>query len=808
MSDHTHFVCVHGHFYQPPRESPWLESIELQDSAYPYHDWNERIAVECYDPNAVARILDSEGRIVHITNNYERISFNFGPTLFAWMEEKDPETYAAVLEADRRSLKRFGGHGSALAQPYNHMIMPLANERDRRTQVAWGLADFRQRFGRDPEGMWLPETAVDLATLSLLVDNDIRFTILAPHQAARFRRLGDKDWTDVNGARIDPRRPYVQRLPDGRQITLFFYDGPVSRAVAFEGLLRDGGRFAKRLTDASGGDGGLVHIATDGETYGHHHRYGDMALAFALDAIDRGDAAELTNYGQYLEEHPPEYEVEIHENTSWSCAHGIERWRSDCGCSAGRGVGWNQKWRAPLREALDWLRDELAPLYERRASGLMKDPWAARDAYIGVVLNRSGENVQRFLDEHAPGTDVANVTDVLKLLELQRHAMLMYTSCGWFFDEISGIETVQVLQYAGRVIQLADELFDADLEAEFLERLARAPSNLPQYGNGRRVYEALVWPAMVDLRKVGAHHAISLLFPDEDDGGEHEDGEVYAFEVEDVVRQTSEAGRSRLAVGRLRISSRVTLETSDLVYAVLHMGDHTVSAGVQPFAGDQALERLRQNLNEPFGRADFPEVLRALDRAFPDGTYSLSSLFRDQQRLVLDRILESTLHDAESVYRQVYERHAPLMRYLADLNMPLPNALELAAEYVLNTSLIRAVSDDDLEPQRVLTLLKDAQARDVKLDQEGLGYALEGTLEHLADRMLKEPGSADRVAALEGAIRLAGAVPFRVNTWSIQNAFWELKETTHPEFAGRTDEEARIWLNHYRALGKLLRVAV
>jgi alpha-amylase/alpha-mannosidase (GH57 family) len=807
LSDNTHFVCIHGHFYQPPRESPWLESIELQDSAYPYHDWNERIAVECYDPNAVARILDADGRIVYITNNYERISFNFGPTLFAWMEEKDPETYAAVLEADRRSIERFGGHGSAMAQPYNHMIMPLANERDRRTQVVWGLADFRQRFGREPEGMWLPETAVDLATLSVLVDHGIRFTILAPHQAARFRRLGDKDWTDVNGARIDPRRPYVQKLPDGREITLFFYDGPVARAVAFEGLLRDGGRFAKRLTDASGGDGGLVHIATDGETYGHHHRYGDMALAFALDAIEKGDAARLINYGQYLDEYPPEYEVEIHENTSWSCAHGIERWRSDCGCSAGRGIGWTQKWRAPLRQALDWLRDELAPLYEQRAGELLRDPWAARDAYIGVVLNRSGENVQRFLDEHA--VEASNVTDVLKLLELQRHAMLMYTSCGWFFDEISGIETVQVLQYAARTIQLADELFDAGLEDEFLERLAGAPSNLPEYGNGRRVYEALAWPAMVDLRKVGAHHAISLLFQDEDaDDEEGEDGQVYAFEVEDVLRQTSEAGRARLAVGQLRISSRVTLETTDLVYAVLHLGDHTVSAGVQPFVGDHALEELRQDLNEPFDRADFPGVLRALDRAFPDSTYSLSSLFRDQQRLVLDHILESTLHDAESVYLQLYERHAPLMRYLADLNIPLPNALELAAEYVLNTSLIRAVSDEDLEPQRVLTLLKDAQARDVTLDQEGLGYALEGTLEHLADRMLEEPKNVDRVSALEGAVRLATAVPFRVNTWAIQNAFWELKQSTHPEYAGRTDEEARAWLSHYRALGKLLRVAV
>ncbi|MCL6482072.1 MAG: DUF3536 domain-containing protein, partial [Firmicutes bacterium] len=372
------YICIHGHFYQPPRENPWLEAIEQQDSAYPYHDWNERITAECYAPNAASRILDSEGRIVRIVNNYARISFNFGPTLLAWMEQHAQETYRAVLEADRESRERFGGHGSALAQAYNHLIMPLANSRDKRTQIRWGIHDFVHRFGRRPEGMWLPETAVDLETLELMAEQGIRFTILEPGQARRVRPIGGRTWRDVAGGRIDPTTAYRLRLKSGHSICLFFYDGPIARAVAFEGLLARGENFANRLVSAfndSRSWAQLVHIATDGETYGHHHLYGDMALAYALQYLEEHRLARLTNYGQYLELHPPTQEVEIFENTSWSCAHGVERWRSDCGCNTGGHPGWNQAWRAPLREALDWLRDTLAPRYEKHAGALLRDPW-------------------------------------------------------------------------------------------------------------------------------------------------------------------------------------------------------------------------------------------------------------------------------------------------------------------------------------------------------------------------------------------------------------------------------------------------
>src|SRR3954454_12935467 len=457
------YLCIHSHFYQPPRENAWLEQIELQDSAYPYHDWNERVEAECYAPNLAARILDGSQDIVRIINNYSKISFNFGPTLLSWAAEHAKDTYRGILDADRASQKLFSGHGSAMAQAYNHMIMPLANARDKRTQVLWGVADFISRFGRAPEGMWLPETAVDSESLDLIAEAGMKFVILAPHQAKAVRKLDEETWSDVSGARIDPTRAYLFTAPSGRTLSLFFYDGPISQAVAFEKLLDNGEKFAARLMGAYS-DGRtwpqLAHIATDGETYDHHHRHGEMALAYALHYIESQKLARITNYGEFLEKHPPTHEAKIHEDTAWSCMHGVERWRSNCGCNSGR-AGWNQEWRRPLRNALDWLRDHVESRFERFGATLLREPWEARNAYIHVLLNRTPEVRQRFGSQHfLRKLDGSEEVTVWKLMELQRNAMLMYTSCGWFFDDLSGIETVQVIQYAGRVLQLAEQLFN------------------------------------------------------------------------------------------------------------------------------------------------------------------------------------------------------------------------------------------------------------------------------------------------------------------------------------------------------------
>ncbi|MFN3822037.1 MAG: DUF3536 domain-containing protein, partial [bacterium] len=438
------FVTIHGHFYQPPRENPWLEYVEVQDSAAPYHDWNQRITQECYLPNANARILDQEGFISEMINNYARISFNFGPTLLSWLQENAPQVYHSILEADGESQKRFGGHGSAIAQAYNHIIMPLADDRDKLTQVRWGIKDFVHRFNRFPEGMWLPETAVDLATLEALAQEGIAFTVLAPHQAKAVRLIGTKEWRLVDQSSLDIHLPYRINLPSGKSLTIFFYHQGIARGVAFENLLRDGATFARTLVEAldSRTTPQIISVATDGESFGHHHPFGDMALAFALTFIERHLDAQVTNFGEFLERFPPQWEVQIAENTSWSCSHGIERWRSDCGCQTGGNPGWHQRWRQPLRNTLDWLKEEIDQIFITATQLFLTNPWAARDDYLGVLLNPTPSARDQFLKRHTsrPLSPYEKVR-IWKALEMERHRILMFTSCGWFFSDIAGIET-------------------------------------------------------------------------------------------------------------------------------------------------------------------------------------------------------------------------------------------------------------------------------------------------------------------------------------------------------------------------------
>jgi len=804
------YICIHGHFYQPPRENPWLEAIELQDAAYPYHDWNERITAECYATNARSRILDEKGRIVQMVNNYSRISFNFGPTLLAWIEEKSPDVYTAILEADQESLRTFSGHGSALAQAYNHMILPLANRRDKYTQIVWGIRDFEYRFGRKPEGMWLPETAVDLEILDIMAEQEIRFTILAPHQASRVRPMRGGKWTDVNGSKIDPTMAYEIRLSSGRTIALFFYDGPISRAVAFEGLLKSGQSFAQRLLEGFSEKRTwpqIVHIATDGETYGHHHHFGDMALAYALHHIESQNLARLTNYGEYLEKHPPTHEVEILEKTSWSCVHGVERWVSDCGCNSGRNLGWHQGWRTPLRKALDWLRDSLAPTCEEKERQFLKDPWGGRNDYIQIILDRSAENIEAFFNQHAvrPLNDDEKIA-VLKLLEIQRHAMLMYTSCGWFFDELSGIETVQVIQYAGRALQLAQEVLGDTLESHFLELLSEAKSNIPEQSDGRRIYGKSVKPAVVDLEKVVAHYAMSSLFQEYG-----QKASIYCYTVDQDDYQSSEAGRAKLVLGRAAVTSKITRESARLYFGVLHLGDHNLDCNIVHYQNEDTYQTMVRVVSEAFDRADFPETIRLLDKHLGGSRYSLTSLFRDDQRQILDIILESTLTDVEAIYRQLYETNAPLMRFLKDSGTPPPKALYAAAEAVVNADLRRAFGNEDFSSELIETLLDESRSEGISLDQETLEYTLRGSLSRMVEQLMASPMELDLLEKLTEALGMLPSLPFQVNLWKVQNIYYDLLESVYPEFkakADQGDETARQWVEHFVPLSEQLSVQV
>jgi alpha-amylase/alpha-mannosidase (GH57 family) len=802
------YICIHGHFYQPPRENPWLEAIELQDSAYPYHDWNARINAECYAPNSASRILDDQGRIANIVNNYARISYNFGPTLLAWMQDQAPEIYSLVIDADRLSAERFSGHGSALAQPYNHMIMPLANRRDKYTQVRWGIRDFERRFGRYPEGMWLPEAAVDLETLEILAEHGIEFTVLSPYQARRVRQKR-RPWRDVTGGRIDPTTPYRLRLPSRRKIAIFFYDGPISRAVAFERLLDRGEYLAGRLMEAFSDErpwGQLAHIATDGETYGHHRPQGEMALSYALKYIEENGLAKLTNYAEFLEWNPPMHEVQIYENSSWSCAHGVERWRSNCGCNSGGRPEWNQDWREPLREAFDWLRDSVAPYYEEKGREYLKDPWAARDDYINVILDRRPENREDFFRRHTTRPlSGADEIAALKLLELQRHAMLMYTSCGWFFDELSGIETVQVIQYAGRVLQLAKELGGPDLEAPFLERLECARSNIPEHRNGRVIFEKFVRPAMVDLQKVGAHYAIASIF----ENG-FQQGRIYSYSVDSLDSRLLKAGKAQFSLGKLKVTSEVTRESAVVMFGVAHLGDQTVAGGVRSYAGEDHYVETAERMIAVFRQGDFPELIRAVDREFGPGAYSLKLLFRDEQRKILRQILAVSLAEAEGSYRHIYESHAGLARLLASIGMPAPKSLEIAAEVTVNNDLRRAFEQEELDLGRIAALVEEAQIAKIPFDSATLEFSLRHTLERMAERFAADPEDATLLEKLEAAAGMARTLPFNVVLWRVQNIYYDLMLTVLPVYKAKADSDqgAREWVQQFRNLGERLGVRV
>ena len=795
------FICLHGHFYQPPRENPWLEAVELQDSAAPYHDWNERITFECYAPNARSRLLDGDARIRKIVNNYSRISFNFGPTLLSWLKDNMPDVHQAVVDADKKSRERFSGHGSALAQCFNHMIMPLANARDKHTQTIWGIYDFESRFGRKPEGMWLPETAADNESLDVLAQHGIKFTILSPYQASRVRALDNGgDWQDVNGACIDTSKPYLVKLPEGRSISVFFYDGVIARAIAFEELLMNGEELARRLLAAFDGREGIVNVATDGESYGHHFRHGDMALAYALDQIEKSDEAKLTVYGEFLEKNPPQHEVEIHQPSAWSCSHGVGRWMRDCGCNSGGHGNWNQQWREPLRNALDWLRDQLAPIYESRAKEFLRDPWAARDDYISLILDRSNENLRKFFSQHATHqlTHDERVT-TLRLLEMQRHAMLMFTSCGWFFDEISGIETTQVIQYAARVLQLALDTGAGNFEEGFLKILEGAKSNIAGNQNGRFIYEHFAKPAVMTRESFAAHFAISSLFE-----SYPQKARIHSYEIIQENRELFTVGNARLALGRATVTFNVTCASDLLTYMVIHLGDHNLNCGVRHFQDDGAYRKLVEEARAAFDRADFSELIRLLDRNFGETHYSLKNLFRDEQRKVLNQILAATRDEINNSYRALTDRFAPLTRFLNDIHAPPLNALAPATEFVLNSELRKQFENGHLDAERIKSLLNEIRTVNATIEQDDLAYAAKKHFDGLSETFLRSSENLNTLRNFTDSAGLIQLLPFEVNLWKPQNTFYQIAAAVLPEMRKRDDAEAKTWIDNFETLGERL----
>jgi alpha-amylase/alpha-mannosidase (GH57 family) len=804
MSRTNKYVCIHGHFYQPPRENAWLETVERQESARPFHDWNARINFECYAPNAAARILDEQGNIVKIRNNYNRISWNFGPTLLTWLEENDPEAYELLINADRRSRERFGGHGSALAQVHSHLILPLCNYRDKVTQVTWGIRDFEHRFGRYPEGIWLAETAVDTETLEVLASHGIQFTVLAPRQAKAVRKVQvseDGNWHEVNAESIDTRRAYWCVLPSGRRIALFFYHGGIAQEVAFNGLLNNGKAFAKRLTGifSENDEPQLSHIATDGESYGHHHRFGEMALADCLNYIEDKSLAKIVNYGQFLELHPPTWEAQIHENSSWSCVHGVERWRSDCSCNTGGRPGWHQRWRKPLREALNWLRDQLAPIFEREAGRFLRDPWAARNDYLEVMLQRNDEVVDAFLRRHARRElSVLEKVAVLRLLESQRFAVLMFTSCGWFFDEISGIETNQILQYALRVMDYAADVAGVDLHPEFNRRLAETPSNV--FPNAALSFQQNVMPTRVTLERVAMHFAVASLFEDDPEGLD-----LFNYTASVDFFEKIEAGTQQFAAGRLRIRSRLSYAEKTFCFAVLYLGQQHIIGNISAQMNRSTFEEMFARTSKAFRGANLGEAIGALQEYFGPEKFTLSSLFADEKIEIIRAITDSGLASAESTFRNVFKENYQLMTGLEELGLPVPDAWRNVAGYVLNADLLEFFENEEItETRNLRRVAADLRRWSVKIaDEEALSHAVGERAYLEIEKIGLDESSLPRVEWLVEVLSIVAELGVKPTLWRTQNMFYLLtKGYRKGEWVFLNEQ----WKAAFDRLGALLKV--
>lgn len=718
------FLAIHGHFYQPPRENPWLEAIELQDSALPFHDWNERINKECYNPNSVSKIVDSRNRILDMVNNYEHISFNFGPTLLSWMEKFAPLTYERIIKADIESISEHNGHGNAIAQVYNHMIMPLANEHDKDTQIKWGIKDFEYRFGRKPEGMWLAETAVDDDTLRLLEANGIKFTILSPYQALKIRKEGAKEWQDVSWGNVDPARSYRYNIKSapGKYIDLFFYDGAISRSVAFDELLKDGNKFIKRLKEGISDLRDypqLVNIATDGESYGHHTKFGDMALAYVLQIKAKDAGFSITNYAEYLDKYRSDYEADIKQASSWSCFHGVGRWKEDCGCSTGGHPGWNQKWRKPLREALDYLRDEMIKIFEQEGPKYFnQDIWEVRNNYISVILDRSSRIISKFQQENFKA-DLSDIQKVraMELLEIQRQAMLMYTSCGWFFSEISGIETVQIMKYAARAMQLAANFTKADFEKKFLEILSEAKSNIAEYGTGKDIFERFVKPSIITMKQIASLWAISSLYQDFDD-----EEYVYCYKVIRHDYQKVEKGNSRFVTGCIEVQSRITQQKSNLIFALIQYTDGDFHCAIKEYSEDIEFNTIKNNLTKTFLLDPITEIIRALDEYFGKEYFTLKDIFIEERRKILQILLKDKLDKFARTYEEMYDEGKSSIYHMQNLGLTIPDEFKISAGYALSRKFNDLIihSGGFVDPaitQQAMDINYEAKRMGIKLDK-------------------------------------------------------------------------------------------
>ena len=780
------YLIVHGHFYQPPRENPWTGRIERQSGAAPHHDWNERIARECYAPNARSRRLDGYGRVLSIVDNYAHISFNFGPTLLAWIETHHAALYRRIIEADAAGARRLGGRGNAIAQVYNHLIMPLAVRRDQRTQVRWGMADFRRRFGRDPEGIWLAETAVNEKTLEILIEHGLRFTILSPHQAQRVRPLAGGEWRDVTDGSLPTGKPYRcfgPRRARGRKrwIDIFFYDAPLSVDASFNHLLRSGDALADAVTAAyARGGGDLVTLAADGEIFGHHEPFADMALAYLIDAAASERGITLTNFSAYLDDHEPADEVQIKpgrggEGTAWSCAHGVGRWKEDCGCRIGSAPGWNQQWRAPLRQGLDDLRDALAEIYESEGGELLTDPWAARDGYIAVCeSDRSAEATGRFIDAASRRALAPSEKErAAALLEAQRHALLMFTSCGWFFDDISGIEAAQLLQYAARAIELAGGAHAERLEEQLLVRLGSARSNIPALGTGADIYSAVRRRSAATPDLFAGQFVLARRL-----GCPRASPEAFGWSCEVLDERTRDLGGASLTTGLLALVSAATLERRRYAFLFSAGLPAEVTCMLLELGAEDICASLRERFEAAAPGADGAALVREAAAELGGRIVAPPDLFPDDRETILGRLAALKLAAIEGALERFYRETRVLLSLFresavdAPVSLSAPAAAHLAGRLEAQLDAWRgAAGRGDLSG--ITALAAEADRTGIVLDTSAVAAAFE---KHILELLAAQRTRLD-AEALEEILRLierSAAAGIEIEQHELQNVVYDL----------------------------------
>ena len=835
------YLCIHGHFYQPQRANPWLETIEMQVEAFPWHDWNEKINAECYMVNGGAHLLDSQNKLIKIINNYSKISFNFGPTLLSWIKMHDRKTFTSIINADITGRSVFSGHGNAIAQIYNHVIMPLASRQDKIIEVAWAVSDFEANFGRKPEGIWLSETAVDTDTLEILADFGIKFTILSPNQAKQIRKISKSpesaSWFDVSDGSINTRMPYICKLPNDSSISIFFYDDSLSNKVSFGDLLKDGETFAKNITGLPENKQELpeiISIASDGETYGHHHHFGEMALSYCLNYIESKKLAKITVFGEYLEKYPPLYEVRIIENSSWSCDHGICRWKQDCGCSTGseQHPDWKQKWRTPLRESIDWLARMNSSIYIDEAQKYLKPGIGNSDkavsSFISIMDNRTSKSAEKFFSIFLKNPlEKTEGIIFLKLLEAYRQCLFMQSSDGWFFDDISRVEAIQILQHACRAMEILKDVTGRDLEPQFLKILKKAKSNLPEYGDGESVYWLYVKKASSDFIKISACLALEILVSDKKEiPGVYN---IYNFEASEITYDRIQMHEYTFITGSAAVISKLTLELKNVIFAAYRYKNKNIlnSTNMAAFGktvadddineilsiGEQ-LRKLLESADKQNNADDFLDCDSAsgglsaikdyLAKRFSGKLFTISDFLKDEQVDTVEKMIavyNSSIYPQMANILNEYKealndfKENKVLNYFMD--GIFPNVYEFFVEY----KLYNIIKKPGLSKKDIFEMDWISEKIDILnlINTGSLGIILEKKLNETIESFSMETENMELLKNLADFFNIIAKLNIPINMWRSQNMIFEIKENIYPlkVIEARTSNKSKAWLSYF-----------